>query len=162
MIVSAGVFGSVKISSVGTGELETVPFGETLEFAPSGSYRANIFTTRDLATAPMCEVTTSAGEPVTLRDGTPYNVNTRYDMEASYGFHLDDGVTYLVRCGEPGQRGSFALVEVSPTAQRIALGVGLVGAVLLAVGIGGALVRRRSRRTRRDPRSPASSAPSAP
>lgn len=71
MIVSAGAFGYVSISSVGTGELDTAPFGETLEFTPFGSYRANIFTTRDLTTAPMCEITTTAGEPVTLRDGTP-------------------------------------------------------------------------------------------
>lgn len=133
---------------MGTGELETVPFGETLGFAPSGSYRANIFISRDLATAPVCEVTTSAGEPVTLRDGTPYNVNTRYDMEAAYGFHLEGAVTYLVRCGEAGQPGSFAVVEVSPTGQRFALVVGLAGAAMLAAGIVGALVQRRTQRTR--------------
>jgi len=144
MVVGAAVFGYVNVSSVGTGDLDTAAFGETVEFAPSGSYRASIYTTRGLDVAPVCEVTDSSGAPLTLRDATPYTVNTHYDMEAAFGFDLGEGGSnYRVGCGEVGQDGSFAVVEISPTAQRFAIAVGVVGVVVVAAGIVGALVHRR-------------------
>lgn len=147
IVIGAAVYGFVRVGSVGQGELDTVPLGEQIDFVPSGSYRASIYITRALDTVPACEVTTSTGNPVRLRSGTPYNVNTRYNMEAAYGFHLESGVpSYVVRCGNPGEPGSFAVVEISPTPQRIAIALGVTGAVVIAVGALAAILRRRAQR----------------
>ena len=153
LIVGAGIYGFNSIRSAGTGHLDTVPLGEQTTFKPSGSYRANIFTPRESPSspAPVCWVTTSDGRPVALHDATPYAVNKRYGMESSYGIHVKAGVKYLITCGDHGEPGRFAVVEISPTAQTISMAVGIAGATILLVGIASLLVRRRHRSTSRRP-----------
>jgi hypothetical protein len=155
LIVGAAIFGFNSIRSAGTGHLDTVPLGEQITFKPSGSYRANIFTPRESSAspAPVCWVTTSDGRPVALHDATPYAVNTRYAMESSHGIHLTTGVTYLITCGHRGEPGSFAVVEISRTAQTTSIVVGSAGATILLVGIASLLIRRRHRPRSRGPAS---------
>ncbi len=149
MIIGAATYGMVSIGSIGTGTLVTVPLGERITFNPSGAYRANIFTTRlpESDIAPRCSVVTRQGRRVSLGEPIPYAVNTRYDMESSYGFHLRADEVYLITCGSKDQHGGFAVVEVSQFPQVLSISLGIAGAALAAVGAIAMVVKRRRRRS---------------
>jgi hypothetical protein len=148
LITGAAIYGVAQMGAVGTGHLDTTPLGEQITFKPSGSYRANIFTPRQSPSSPgtTCHVETTDGLPVTLHDAAPYAVNTRYDMESAYGIHLSAGTTYLIACGKPGDEGSFAVVEITPTTQVAAFAVGTTGLMIVTTGAVIIVIRRRRRR----------------
>lgn len=147
-VIGAFVYGAISVGSVGTGDLDTVPLGEQITFTPSGSHRANIFTTGD-ERAPDCTVTTTDGRTVPLAEATPYAFNERLQMESSYGFDLSSDTTYLITCGSPGDAGGFAVVEVPILPQVVAIVVGSLGMLAFVVGLVLVVVGRRRRRRER-------------
>ena len=128
--IGAFVYGSIAYGSLGN-DLKAVPLGEELTFKPSGSYRADIFTTQPAPSStgpPTCSVTTTGGLAVPLQDANPYVVDQKRHMETDYGFDVSSGVTYLVTCGSRGDTSEFAVAEV-PILPRV------VATILLAPGV---------------------------
>ena len=151
-VVGAAVYGYSLLGTVGTGHLDTTPLGGQITFKPKGSYRANIFTTRPSPSFPgaTCQAKTTDGQRVTLHDAAPYTVNAHYNVESTNGIHLSAGKTYLLTCGQPWDKGVFAVVEVSRATEVVSFAVGTAGLVSFMTGVA-ALVARRRRRLRLQP-----------
>jgi hypothetical protein len=124
-----------------TPDLHTVPFGEQVQITATSSDEATIFTSTGQSAIPTCQAARQDGQQVMLGEPQRYLQSAR--MESSYAFTTSPGATYLVRCGDPGQVGRFAVAEVGGYPDSAFLRVGSLGLLLSAAG--GVLAWRRRR-----------------
>jgi hypothetical protein len=113
--------------------LEDVPFGDTFEFAGTGSTAAIVVTGNSL-----CAAKDSSGQAVQLdqpsADFSGGSADQQFDVDST--FSTTEGETYQVVCDGSGD-GSFAVVAFPENLSTIAAGagIGIAGGFLMVIGV---------------------------
>ena len=132
--------------------LDDVPFGETYEFAGTGTTAA-VVTTGDA----LCAAKDSSGQAVQLEqpgaDFSGGSADQEFDVDST--FSTTEGETYQVVCDGSGG-GTFAVLTLPDNLSTVAVGaaVGGLGGLLMVVGVGlliASLIARSRWKKRQEP-----------
>lgn len=132
--------------------LNDVPFGETYEFAGTGTTAA-VVTTGDA----LCAAKDSSGQTVQLEqpgaDFSGGSADQEFDVNST--FPTAEGETYQVVCDGSGT-GTFAVLTLPSNLSTVAVGaaVGGLGGLLMVVGVGlliASLIARSRWKKRQEP-----------
>jgi hypothetical protein len=139
--------------------LEDVPFGDTFEFAGTGSTAAIVVTGNSL-----CAAKDSSGQAVQLdqpsADFSGGSADQQFDVDST--FSTTEGETYQVVCDGSGD-GSFAVVAFPENLSTIAAGagIGIAGGLLMVIGVA-LLIASLIARSRWKKRQQPAAVPAAP